>query len=386
MTPGLLIPLIAGLGPTELIIIVGILVLLFGAKKLPELARGSGRALRIFKAETKGLLEDEDKDATPEQREVNERNRAASEAEHKAQQRGTARRGRHQAARLRLTRDPAAVSVGGVIELFRGRPRDPIGEGGRMSLGDHFRELRARVMRITLYLVVGTIIALFFYDFLFQLILDPYNQARQMLGQGTQTQAVITGVGTPLLLQLKLCGIAAIVATSPLWLHEIWGFVVPGLHRNERRWTRIFAITAGPLFIAGVALGYYVLPKGIAALIGFTPDGVTQLTEFGAFFSFITRMLLVFGIAFEIPLFLIMLNLAGIVSGKSLGRHRPWIIVGTFVFAAVATPSTDPYSMLMLALPMLLLVVISEVIVRLLDRRRGRNAAEEYDDDVASPL
>ena len=389
MTPGLLIPLIAGLGPTELIIIVGILVLLFGAKKLPELARGSGRALRIFKAETKGLLEDEDKDATPEQREVNERNRAASEAEHKAQHRpaqGTARRGRHQAARLRLTRDPAAVSVGGVIELFRGRPRDPIGEGGRMSLGDHFRELRARVMRITLYLVVGTIIALFFYDFLFQLILDPYNQARQMLGQGTQTQAVITGVGTPLLLQLKLCGIAAIVATSPLWLHEIWGFVVPGLHRNERRWTRIFAITAGPLFIAGVALGYYVLPKGIAALIGFTPDGVTQLTEFGAFFSFITRMLLVFGIAFEIPLFLIMLNLAGIVSGKSLGRHRPWIIVGTFVFAAVATPSTDPYSMLMLALPMLLLVVISEVIVRLLDRRRGRNAAEEYDDDVASPL
>ena len=253
------------------------------------------------------------------------------------------------------------MSVGGVIELFRGRPRDPIGEGGRMSLGDHFRELRARVMRITLYLVVGTIIALFFYDFLFQLILDPYNQARQMLGQGTQTQAVITGVGTPLLLQLKLCGVAAIVATSPLWLHEIWGFVVPGLHRNERRWTRIFAITAGPLFIAGVALGYYVLPKGIAALIGFTPDGVTQLTEFGAFFSFITRMLLVFGIAFEIPLFLIMLNLAGVVSGKSLGRHRPWIIVGTFVFAAVATPSTDPYSMLMLALPMLVLVVISEV-------------------------
>jgi sec-independent protein translocase protein TatA len=85
MTPGLLIPLIAGLGPTELLIIVGILVLLFGAKKLPELARGSGRALRIFKAETKGLLEDEDKDATPEQREVNERNRGASEAEHTAE-------------------------------------------------------------------------------------------------------------------------------------------------------------------------------------------------------------------------------------------------------------------------------------------------------------
>jgi sec-independent protein translocase protein TatC len=241
-------------------------------------------------------------------------------------------------------------------------------------------------MRSTLYLIVGTIIALFFYDQLFQLILDPYNQARRLLGQGTQTQAVITGVGTPLLLQLKVCGIAAIVATSPLWLSEIWGFVVPGLHRNERRWTRVFVLTAGPLFICGVALGYYVLPKGIAALIGFTPDGLTQLTEFGEFFSFITRMLLVFGVAFEIPLFVVLLNLAGMVSGKALGRHRPWIIVGTFVFAAVATPSTDPYSMLMLAIPMLALVILSEVIARLLDRRKRKNAGEQWDDDTASPL
>ena len=278
------------------------------------------------------------------------------------------------------------MSLGGVIELFRGRPRDPVGDGGRMSLGDHFRELRARVMRSTLYLVVATVVALFFYNQLFQLILDPYNQARSLLGQGTQTQAVITGVGTPLLLQLKICGIAAVVATSPLWLYEIWAFIVPGLHRNERRWTRIFAVTAGPLFICGVALGYCVLPKGIAALIGFTPKGLTQLTEFGDFFSFITRMLLVFGIAFEIPLFVVLLNLAGIVSGKALGRHRPWIIVGTFVFAAVATPSTDPYSMLMLALPMLALVIASEVIARLLDRRRGRGETDEWEDDAVSPL
>jgi sec-independent protein translocase protein TatC len=255
-----------------------------------------------------------------------------------------------------------------------------------MSLGDHFRELRARIMRVALYLVVATIVALFFYDDLFQLILDPYNNARQLLGQGTQTQAVITGVGTPLLLQLKMCGVSALVATSPLWLFEIWGFIVPGLHRSERRWTRIFAFTAGPLFIAGVALGYYVLPKGIAALIGFTPHGLTQLTEFGEFFSFITRMLLVFGVAFEIPLFVIMLNLAGIVSGKALGRHRPWLIIGTFVFAAVATPSTDPYSMMMLAIPMLVLVILSEVIARVLDKRKGAKGTDQWDDDVASPI
>jgi sec-independent protein translocase protein TatC len=278
------------------------------------------------------------------------------------------------------------VSVTGVFELFRGRPRDPVGEGGRMSLGDHFRELRARIMRIALYLVVATIVALFFYDQLFQLILDPYNQARTSLGQSTQTQAVITGVGTPLMLQLKVSGIAALVATSPLWLMEIWGFVVPGLHKNERRWTRVFALTAGPLFIAGVVLGYYVLPKGIATLIGFTPSGVVQLTEFSGFFTFITRMLLVFGVAFEIPLFVIMLNLAGIVSGKALGRHRPWIVLAVFVFAAVATPSTDPYSMLMLAVPMLLLVIFSELVARLLDKRKRARRPEEWDDDALSPL
>ncbi len=136
----------------------------------------------------------------------------------------------------------------------------------------------------------------------------------------------------------------------------------------------------------GVALGYYVLPKGIATLIGFTPKGVIQLTEFGDFFTFITRMLLVFGVAFEIPLFVVMLNLAGVVSGKALGRYRPWIIIGVFVFAAVATPSTDPYSMLMLAIPMLVLVIASELIARLLDKRKRARRPEELDDDAISPL
>ena len=112
-----------------------------------------------------------------------------------------------------------------------------------MALADHFRELRARIMRMALYLIVATLIALFFYEQLFDLMLDPYNAARDQLGQTTQTEAVITGVGTPLMLQLKICGVAAIVATSPLWLLEIWGFIVPGLHRKERSWTRLFAFT-----------------------------------------------------------------------------------------------------------------------------------------------
>jgi sec-independent protein translocase protein TatC len=206
------------------------------------------------------------------------------------------------------------------------------------------------------------------------------------LGAGTNTIATINGVGGPLLLQLKLSGLAAVVATSPYWLYQIWAFIVPGLHPNEKKWSLLFALIAGPLFVAGVTVGYYVLPKGLQVLIGFTPADLTNLVEFGEYFSFMTRMLLVFGVAFEIPLFVVLLNLAGVVSGKTLGTYRPWIVVGTFIFAAVATPSTDPFSMLMLAIPMTLLFALSEVIARLVDRRRGRVSYDAFVDDEASAI
>ncbi|QWC87048.1 twin-arginine translocase subunit TatC [Nocardioidaceae bacterium] len=256
-----------------------------------------------------------------------------------------------------------------------------------MALGDHLRELRARLLRSIVVVVAGFIVSLFFYDQLYALLLGPYNDARVALGEDVVTEPVLSGIGGPLLLQLKLCGVAALIATAPWWTAEIWGFIVPGLHDQERKWTRVVVAVAGPLFILGVLTGYYVLPTGIRVLIGFTPEGLTNLVEFGEYFGFISKMLLVFGIAFEIPLFVIMLNLAGVVSGKTLGRHRPWIILGTFIFAAVATPSTDPFSMLMLAIPMTLLFFVSEVVARVVDRRRQRDDPfAELADDEMSPL
>jgi sec-independent protein translocase protein TatC len=255
-----------------------------------------------------------------------------------------------------------------------------------MALSDHLRELRARIIRATLVLVLAVIVMFYFYDQLYQLVLRPYQKAVAQIDPGTKTEPVINGVTSGLMFQLKLCGVAGIMASSPYWLYQIWAFIVPGLHAHERRWTRIFAAVAGPLFIAGAAVGYYVLPKAIAVLISFTPKGVTNLVEFTEFFSFISRMLLIFGIAFEIPLFVVMLNLAGVVSGRALGRYRPWIILGTFVFAAVGTPSTDPFSMLFLAIPMLVLFLVAEVIARLVDRARGRDELEELGDDETSEL
>lgn len=291
------------------------------------------------------------------------------------------------------------MSISGVVAMLRGNPLHPVGDDGRMALSDHLRELRARLMKSALFLFVCFIVGLFFYDdasigselfgfSLLDLVLGPYQDAVASLGNEVDSTAYISGAGGPLLLQLKLAGVAAVVVSSPYWIFQIWAFIVPGLHPQERKWTRVFAAVAGPLFISGVAVGYYVLPKGLQVLIGFTPDALQNLVEFGEYFSFLTRMLLVFGIGFEIPLFVILLNLAGVVSGAALGRYRPWIIIGTAVFAAVATPSTDPFGMLMLAIPMLILFMVAEIIARLFDRLRGRGAhrPRQLADDELSPL
>ena len=256
-----------------------------------------------------------------------------------------------------------------------------------MALSDHLRELRGRILRSVLVILVGMVAGWVFYDDLFTLLLEPYNHARVALGESVDTKPTINGTAGAFMLQLKLSAAAGVVVTSPYWLYQIWAFILPGLHSNEKRWTRLFAAIAGPLFAMGVATGYYVLPKGVEVLINFTPKDVQNLVEVGAYFSFVIRMLLVFGLAFEIPLFVILLNLAGVVTGKALGQHRAWIVLAVFIFAAAATPSADPFSMLALAVPMTLLFLISEGIARVVDRRRRHTAqAAALDDDEATPV
>ena len=257
-----------------------------------------------------------------------------------------------------------------------------------MALTDHLREFRARLIRSAIVLVVAFVVALFFYDVLLDLVSEPYRNAIKTINDETDSKLVANGISAGLMLQLKLCGVAAVVASAPYWLFQIWSFIVPGLHSNEKKWSMVVAAIAGPLFFGGVALGYYILPKGLSVLIAFVPDDVQNLVDFGAYFSFVTRMLLIFGVAMEIPFFVILLNLAGVVSGRALGRYRPWIVIGVFVFAAVATPSTDPFSMLMLAVPLLILFLLAEIIARVVDRARGRanQGTSPWDDDEVSPI
>jgi sec-independent protein translocase protein TatC len=261
-----------------------------------------------------------------------------------------------------------------------------------MSLIEHLRELRSRLFKSVLAIAVGLTVSWFAYGWLFKLLIDPFNTSVAQLRQQRHIEAkpVFTGIADAFLLQTKVSLVAGIVLTSPIWLYQIWAFIMPGLHRHERKWTLVFVSVAGPLFFAGVVLGYYVLPRGLELLISFTPVDVANFIQLDAYLSFILRILLVFGIAFEIPLFVVLLNLAGVLSGSQLSRWRSWIIFLTFVFAAVATPSTDPITMLLLALPMTALFLISEVIAHLVDRRRHRASVEpdyaELPDDEASPV
>lgn len=273
-----------------------------------------------------------------------------------------------------------------LFAFFRGKPHHPVGDDGRMALSDHLRELRARILRVVLLMLVVLIVSLFFFDVLFDLVYGPYIAAQETLPDGASI-ATTNGAGGGLMLYLKLCGFAAVIGTSPYWLYQIWAFILPGLHPQERKWSRVFAAIAGPLFVAGVVLGYVTLPKGLEILIGLNPEGVTNLVEFTEYLQFFSRTILVFGLAFEIPLFVVLLNLAGVVTGKQLGEHRPWIIIGIFVFAAVATPSADPFTMTFMAGPMVVLFFISEVIARYNDRRRAsRGINAGLSPDEVSPL
>ena len=278
------------------------------------------------------------------------------------------------------------MSIVGVAKLFVGKPVHPVGDDGRMALSDHLRELRARLLKSVLAVIVAGVVSLIFFDQIYDFVYYPINEAKDNLPAGSNL-LTSNGPGAGLLLYFKLCGLSAIVLTSPFWLYQIWAFIVPGLHPRERKWTRIFAAVAGPLFFAGVALGYLTLPKGLEILIGFNPDGLTNLVDFDGYLTFFSRTLLVFGIAFEIPLFVVLLNLAGVLKGKTLGAYRPWMVVGVFIFAAIATPSADPFTMTLMAVPMVVLFLISEVIARYNDRRRAkRNPFAGLDPDEVSPI
>lgn len=259
----------------------------------------------------------------------------------------------------------------------------PVPPDGTMTLFEHLRELRYRLIVSALAIIVGMIVAWFFRYDLMDILQRPYFQAIDALkakNPDATTLLVNINLTSPLTLALKVSALAGLLITAPFWLYQLWAFIVPGLLAKEKKWALIFIGAATPMFVGGVVVGYIVLPKAITVLLSFTQSGVSNLQDINAYLSFLLRLMLVFGIAFLIPLVVLMLNIVGVIKAKQLAKYRSLVIFGTFVFGAVATPSTDPFSMLALALPMTVLFLAAEVIAHILDRRKERAVALAGDD------
>jgi len=254
---------------------------------------------------------------------------------------------------------------------------------GTMTLFEHLRELRYRLIVSILAIIVGMVVAWFFRYDLLDILQRPYFQAIAALKAkhpDANTSLVNINLTSPLTLSLKVSALAGAIATAPFWLYQLWAFVVPGLLAKEKKWALIFIAAATPMFVGGVVVAYFVLPKAITVLLSFTQSGVTNLQDINAYLAFLLRLMLVFGIGFLIPLIVLMLNIVGVIKAKQMAKYRSLVIFATFVFGAVATPSTDPFSMLAVAAPMALLFLAAEVIAHILDRRKERQAALAGDD------
>ncbi|MFB8026057.1 MULTISPECIES: twin-arginine translocase subunit TatC [unclassified Streptomyces] len=265
---------------------------------------------------------------------------------------------------------------------------------GRMPLLDHLRELRNRLLKSVLAILVAVVVAAFFqkeiFEFLMKPILDSVgcrDGAVTMVNGRPCAEMTTNGLLSPFTIALKVALMTGVLVATPVWLYQLWAFVAPGLHKQEKRYSFAFAAAGVPLFVAGAWIAYWILPQTAEIMLGFTPDNVKNLLPLDDFLDLITRMVLVFGLAFELPLLLILLNMTGVLSGRRMLAWWRGMIVGLTAFGAIATPGGDPLSMLLLAGPLAVLYFVAVGFSLLNDKRRRRKDPDaELDDDEASEL
>ena len=240
---------------------------------------------------------------------------------------------------------------------------------GAMTLTEHFRELRKRLFRSALTVIVCTVAVWNQFSGIFAVIRAPYDSVQEA---GSNAVLALTGVTSGFSLQLRVSLAAAFVLSSPIWIYQLWRFISPGLKKNERKWAYAFTSVAVPLFSCGVLLAYFVMPRMLDILFEFTPTDVENVTSVESYLSFFLHLTLFFGIGFLLPLVLVTMNFAGILSGERLKGSWRWLILGSFIFGAIATPNGDPLAMTFVALPMIALSFLAVAIALLNDRRRER--------------
>ena len=247
-------------------------------------------------------------------------------------------------------------------------------DGGRMPLIEHLRELRRRVVKSTFAIIIGFIFGWVLYNPIITKLAEPVCDLKKAQETGATHcgSLYINGVLGPLNLQIKVALLTGVIVMAPIWLYQLWAFIAPALHRKEKRNSILFFAAATPFFAAGATLGYFILPVAIRVLFGFTPNALSNLVKFDDYLDFVLRVILLFGIAFELPVFLVTFNAIGFLSGMAI--LKPWRIwiFGITLFIAGFTPSADPLSMLLLAIPLISLYFMAGGIAILNDRRRAK--------------
>lgn len=242
----------------------------------------------------------------------------------------------------------------------------------RMSLGQHLIELRKRLLISAIGLVVGMVIAFFFAEPIINLLTVPINVIAERTGKTALNFDTVTGAFD---LRIRIAFAVGLILSAPVWLSQIWLFVAPGMTRKEVRYTAGFLGAAIPLFFAGGFAGWVIMPHIIELMASFVPEGAANFFKYDYYYDFILKLLLVVGVAFVLPVFLVLLNVAGIMSGKAILKGWRVAILAIVIFTALATPAADVISMFLLAIPMLILYFAAVGFALLVDRRRSKRDA-----------
>jgi sec-independent protein translocase protein TatC len=283
---------------------------------------------------------------------------------------------------------PGAIQGARIVgEKFAQSRKNP---DGRMPLMDHLRELRNRVVKIALAVLAGAVVGWVFYDRIFHFMEQPFCHAVNGCESGvTGRFLVYLGVLDPFYFKVKVAIFAGAILTSPIWLYQLWAFIAPGLYSKEKRWTYSFLGAAVPLFALGCFFAYLAMDRGLRFLMQMAAPGTGTLYTGDTYLGYWLAMVIGFGLCFEVPLFLVMLNLVRVVTHERFKKWRRIIIFLIFVFAGIASPSPDPLTMLMLGGVVIVLVEAAEVFIWLHDKRYLRNHPEMYanlPDNQLAPL
>ena len=242
---------------------------------------------------------------------------------------------------------------------------------GLMSLGGHLKELRNRLIKSALFVVVGAVAGWLVFDPVFQALQQPVLELAKVRGGSTTIN--FGSVVSAFDLRMQVSIFLGLVLASPFWLYQLWRFVTPALKSKERKYTIFFLLAAIPLFFAGCTLAWFAFPTFVSSLLGFTPEGSANVINASEYILFALRVLLVFGIAFVLPVILVMLNFMGLLTAKTILKGWRGAIIAAAVIAALATPVSDPMSMLLVMIPLLALYYLSALIAVLHDKAKFRS-------------